>query len=107
MLEKNQLSEDTEKERHENKVEISVGGSKLCGKDGERQTDSSKKSKEGSKRNAKEKHTVPQPFSFATDKRKDEVLWIFLLQMRKECQKKNGVQLISRPHNPNYPNLSV
>jgi hypothetical protein len=64
VLEKNQLSEDTEKERHENKVEISVGGSKLCGKDGGRQTDSSKKSKEGSKRNAKEKHTVPEPFTF-------------------------------------------
>ncbi|XP_059444886.1 protein WVD2-like 3 [Corylus avellana] len=69
VLEKNQLSEDIQKERHENKVEISVGRSKLCGKDGERQTDSSKKSKQGSKRNAKEKHTVPQPFSFATDKR--------------------------------------
>ncbi|XP_062147119.1 protein WVD2-like 3 [Alnus glutinosa] len=71
MLEKNQLPEDTDqKERHENKAEISVGSSKLSGKDGEgRQTDSSKKSKEGSKRNAKEKHTVPQPFSFATDKR--------------------------------------
>lgn len=59
MLGENQLPKDTEKERQENKGEISVG----------LQTDSSKKSKEGLKQNAKGKHTIPQPFSLATETR--------------------------------------
>lgn len=115
MLEKNQLPEDTDqKERHENKVDISVGSSKLSGKDGERrQTNSSKKSKEGSKRNAKElKHTVPQPFSFATDKRMSKERRSSSMDFsapneeRRSTEKRGSIDF-KAAHNPNYRNLSV
>lgn len=70
MLEENQLLvlEDPEEGRHENKAKINVESQ--AEKVGDSQTNSSsKKSKELSEQKLKAKHTIPQPFRLATEKR--------------------------------------
>ncbi|XP_059656830.1 protein WVD2-like 7 isoform X2 [Cornus florida] len=70
MLEAKQLLDNMTEERHENEAEVKVENRAMEeGRDGDGQTDSSKKLKQGSKHNLKAKVTIPQPFSLATEKR--------------------------------------